>query len=324
MKQLVVLALLVIAINSQAQQLKFNVDKTFKLVQFTDIHYVANKEASKMSLKMINETLDAEKPNLVVFTGDIVVGAPTAQGWDEILETVISRKIPYLITFGNHDDESEWKRNQVAEYVINKPFLLNNNPQLNAVDGYLNSSVSIVDTENNAAAIIYAMDSQAYSKNSKVKGYGWFASNQVEWFRKESQKYKEAKGDTLPALAFFHIPLPEYAMAFNDMKNKRVGVRYEVECAPFINTGMFAAMLESGDVMGTFVGHDHVNDYLVDYYGIALAYGCFSGSANTYQRSKNGARVIKLYENQRKFETYIREYDGTLVYPISFPFVQKK
>lgn len=324
MKQLLLLAVLLIAFKSHGQQLKFNTDKTFKIVQFTDIHYVANKEASKVSLHMMNATLDAEKPNMVVFTGDIVVGAPTAQGWDEVLETVISRKIPYLITLGNHDDESEWTRSQVAEYVSKKPFLLNKNIQINGVDGYLNSSVAIFDSENRTAAILYAMDSQAYSKNTKVKGYGWFASNQVDWFRKESDKYKEAQKDTLPALAFFHIPLPEYTLAFNDMKNKRVGVRYEAECPPSINTGMFAAMLESGDVMGTFVGHDHVNDYLVDYYGIALTYGCFSGSANTYQRSKNGARIIKLFENERKFETFIRENDGNIVYPVSFPFPQKK
>lgn len=47
----------------------------------------------------------------------------------------------------------------------------------------------------------------------------------------------------------------------------------EKACAPLLNTGMFAAMKEAGDVMGTFVGHDHDNDYSVMWHGILLAYG---------------------------------------------------
>ena len=47
----------------------------------------------------------------------------------------------------------------------------------------------------------------------------------------------------------------------------------EEACAPKLNTGMFAAMKESGDVMGIFVGHDHDNDYAVMWKGILLAYG---------------------------------------------------
>ncbi len=45
---------------------------------------------------------------------------------------------------------------------------------------------------------------------------------------------------------------------------------------------MFLAMKEMQDVMGTFAGHDHVNNYIVNYFGIALAYGQFSGWRTTY------------------------------------------
>lgn len=311
-------------LSAQTQNLKFAADRTFKIVQFTDVHYVSNKEASANSLSMMKSTLDAEKPNLVVFTGDIVVGSPIQKGWDEVLESVIARGIPYIITLGNHDDEQEWTRHEVAAYVSKKRLLVNNVPAVANVDGFLNHSVAIVGRDGKEAAIVYAMDSHAYSKNPNVKGYDWFKQNQVEWFRKESAKYKQSRQDTLPALAFFHIPLPEYSYAFNDMKNKRIGVRYEAECSGSINSGMFSAMLASGDVLGTFVGHDHVNDYLVDYYGIGLTYGCFSGSANTYQRTKNGARIITLFEGEKRFETYIREYDGHVLYKTKFPFETKK
>lgn len=305
-----------------SQELKFNADGRFKIIQYTDLHYIAGAEPSKKSINTINYTLDTEKPDLVVFTGDIVVKAPTKQGWDEVLNTVISRKIPYIVTLGNHDDEAEMTREEVAGYVASKPYLVNPQVKTDGVEGYLNAAIEV---KGKIPAVIYAMDSHAYSKNPAMKGYGWFHQNQVAWFTRESAKFKKANQDSvLTALAFFHIPLPEYKLAFDNQKNKRLGVRYEDECPPNINTGMFAAMFEAGDVLGMFVGHDHVNDYLVDYYGIALAYGCWTGSENTYQRNKNGARIIELTEGKRSFYTYLRESDGTLLYPLTYPFPAKK
>ena len=72
----------------------------------------------------------------------------------------------------------------------------------------------------------------------------------------------------MPALAFFHIPLPEYNEAARTENAILRGTRMEEACAPKLNTGMFAAMKEAGDVMGMFVGHDHDNDYAVMWKGI--------------------------------------------------------
>lgn len=307
-------------VGAPPHSLTFDRQGHFTIVQFTDIHYKAGVDHSAHSIRMMEATLDEVKPDLVVFTGDIVVSAPSKTGWDEVLDVVISRGIPYLVTLGNHDDEAELTRQEVAEYVAAKPYVLHQDVALDGVSGYLNTTLTVAGCNGAPAAILYAMDSHAYSRDERLKGYGWFDHDQVAWYRQQSAQYKVALRDTLPALAFFHIPLPEYSKAFNNMKNKRVGVRYEAECPPFINTGMYAAMFESGDVLGTFVGHDHVNDYVVDFHGIALAYGCFSGSANTYQRSKNGARIIRLTEGERGFETWIREFDGVVVNRLSYPF----
>ncbi|MCD7977389.1 MAG: hypothetical protein LUG51_09605 [Tannerellaceae bacterium] len=98
-----------------------------------------------------------------------------------------------------------------------------------------------------------------------------------------------------------------------------VGNQLENACSPEINTGMFTAMLMQGDVMGTFVGHDHVNDYIFNYYNIALAYGRFSGSKNTYTGLKNGVRVIELTEDEDGFDTWIRLDDKQVIDRIKFP-----
>lgn len=319
-----VLSLLIGSSTLSAQQLKFRKDGSFRIVQFTDIHYDATSPTSKPSIKVMEETLDAEKPDLIVFTGDVVTRSPNKKGWDEVLQVAISRRIPYIVTLGNHDDEGDLKRKELADYVATKPYLVNQTAQIAGVSGFLNAAITVANQNGQPGAILYAMDSHAYSGNGRVKGYGWFAHDQVSWFKRTSSQLLETTKDTLPALAFFHIPLPEYKLAFDDLANRRVGVRYEKECPPEINTGMFAAMLEAGDVMGMFVGHDHTNDYLVEYYNIALVYGACTRGGEAYKRSKAGARVIELKEGTRGFSTYIRELDGQTLPRVDFPFPPKK
>lgn len=96
-------------------------------------------------------------------------------------------------------------------------------------------------------------------------------------------------------------------------------------CAPALNTGMFTAMKEAGDVMGVFVGHDHDNDYAVMWHGILLAYGRYTGGNTVYNHLPNGARVIVLKEGQRTFDTWIDLAGGQQVNRSTYPdsFVKK-
>ena len=60
--------------NAQQQTLQFNKDGKFKIVQFTDVHYIYNDPRSDVSIERINQVLDMEKPDLVLFTGDVIYG----------------------------------------------------------------------------------------------------------------------------------------------------------------------------------------------------------------------------------------------------------
>lgn len=64
--------------------------------------------------------------------------------------------------------------------------------------------------------------------------------------------------------------------------------------------------------MGTFAGHDHVNDYWGTKQGIRLCYGRATGY-NTYGREgfSHGARVIRLQQDKKEFETWLRLEDGS-------------
>ena len=318
-----VVATIICAMPAVAQQteLKFNSNKKFKIVQFTDIHWKYGNPASDEAGQRMAEVLDAEKPDFVMFTGDLIFAKPAREGLDKALEAATSRGIPFAVTWGNHDDEQDLKREELSAYVATKPGNLTSTVE--GISGVTNYALTIKSANGKGdAAIIYVFDSNSYSPIKEVKGYDWIKHDQVEWYIRTSKQYTAANnGKPMPALAFFHIPLPEYHEAVQNEGSYFVGTRKEKACAPALNSGLATAMLEAGDVMGVFVGHDHVNDYVVDWRGILLGYGRFTGGATVYHDipQGNGARVIEITEGERTIKTWIRIKGGKVINEVNYP-----
>ena len=301
-----------------ASPLRFNADGEFKIVQFTDVHFQPGNPASDIALKRIGEVLDTERPAMVVCTGDVIFAKPAEEGMRTVLQCVSSRGIPFAVVFGNHDDEQGLSRAELYDVVRTVPGNL-----LPAREGAPSPdyamAVKSADGKRDAA-VLYCLDSNTYSTLPGVEGYGWFRREQVEWYIDRSNAFAARNGgEPLPSVAFFHIPLPEYNAASSAEEAILIGTRMEKACAPQLNTGMFAAMRGQGDVMATFVGHDHDNDYAVMWQGILLAYGRYSGGNTVYNHLPNGARVIVLKEGARSFDSWIRLKGGEVVNRITYP-----
>lgn len=73
-KWIILSSLSALVFTLSAQKLSFKTDGTFKIVQFTDMHYIHGNSKSDTTLILISRALDIEKPDIVVFTGDIVTG----------------------------------------------------------------------------------------------------------------------------------------------------------------------------------------------------------------------------------------------------------
>nr|WP_232312857.1 metallophosphoesterase [Paenibacillus sp. P22] len=168
---------------------------------------------------------------------------------------------------------------------------------------------------NSPAAALYFLDSGSYSplEYTRMGFYDWIRRDQIDWYVSQSQGLTEDNGGVpLPSLAFFHIPLPEY----NDVWDFTVcyGERNaDFSCAPWINSGMFAAMIEMGDVVGTFAGHDHGHDYWGEWHGIRLSFGRTTRNGYLDRPFLPGARVIRMREGSREFESWIHLEDGTVI-----------
>lgn len=296
---------------AQKPTLKFNADKKFKIVQFTDLHVKWQDARSAVAFERINQVLDEEQPDFVIFTGDIIYSAPALDNMRQVLRTVSDRKIPFSIVFGNHDNEQGASKEELLKVAESLPYSLTADevPELSGVGNY---ALTVESAEGDKpAAVLYCIDSNTYSTIEGVKGYDYIKADQIDWYRKKSDAFTAANGSRpLPSLAFFHIAVPEFNQAAADENAQLYGIRREKACAPALNSGLFTAMKEQGDIMGIFVGHDHDNDYAVDWYHILLAYGRFTGGPTEYIHLPNGARVIELTEGSRRFTTWIRTKAG--------------
>ena len=305
----------------KSQDLKFGEDKKFKIVQFTDVHWKADSIASEEAGERMGEVLDAEKPDLVIFTGDVIFGKPADKSMRCALEPTIKRGIPFAVTFGNHDDELGMSRKELYDFIKDMPGNLTSTVE--GLSGVTNFILPVKASDGSKdAALLYVFDSHSYATLKGIKGYGWIKHDQVQWYIDESKKFTEANGGiSLTALSFFHIPLPEFHEAVQNEGSFLIGTRKEKACAPEINTGLFAAMKEAGDVLGVFVGHDHVNDYAVSWKGIMLCYGRFTGGKTVYHDMPggNGARIIELTEGVRQFRSWIRLKDGQVINEFTYP-----
>ncbi|WP_213182168.1 metallophosphoesterase family protein [Desulfosarcina cetonica] len=326
-------ALCIASIGSVAQaghmgkfHLRFNDDRSFKIVQFTDTQ--DDEDTDPRTVQLIEAVLDDQTPDLVVFTGDNVTGGcdtpdDVMVAINNIVQPVDERHIPWLVTFGNHDEDHTEKTGldeaAMLKIYMSYPYNINQWGPRN-VEGTGNMYTLIYGSRGMRPVFnIWALDSGRYAPDEIAgqsldgyPGWDWIKHSQIIWYVETSKFLEKRMHAKVPGLMFFHIPLQEFATMW-EMQDRHavVGEKNEDVCPGPFNSGFYAAMLERGDVKGVFVGHDHVNNYVGNYYGIYLGYSANTGFG-TYGLSGDerdrlrGARVFELNEDDpENFSTHM-------------------
>lgn len=325
--------------------LRFNSDHKFKIMQIADTQEIP--AVSPDTLSLINNALDREKPDLVIFTGDQIKGyskkfkkdpAIIESTIDILVEPIAKRNIPFMVTYGNHDAQCGVdNRGQYKFYARYDNFIsgdLRNADDVGTADIQIYSS-----TEDKPVFELYIIDSHGKAKDGA--GYAPVDKKQIEWYVSRREQLKAENGDYLPSLVFQHIPVPEFFdvikkvpkgtkgavpaygaheneyFVLNDETIAEGGFMLESPASPDVNTGEFEAMSEKGDVLGIYVGHDHNNSFVVNYKGVDLGYTQGAGF-NVYGPGENrGVRIFELDETApREYKTYtatFKELCGTKI-----------
>ncbi|OVA19957.1 Phosphoesterase domain [Macleaya cordata] len=294
----------------------------FKILQVADMHYADGKTSPCLDVlpnqvsgcsdlntsAFIHRMIQAEKPDLIVFTaGDNIFGfdaTDAVKSLNTAIAPAISSGIPWAAVLGNHDQESTLSREGVMKHIVSMQHTL---AQLNpssaeVIDGFGNYNLEVGGVEgsslqNKSILNLYFLDSGDYSTVPSIPGYGWIKASQQFWFQQTSLKLQKAymnkpkpQKAPAPGLAYFHIPLPEYA-SFDS--SNFTGVKQEGISSASVNSGFFTTMVEAGDVKAVFTGHDHVNDFCGELTGIHL---CYAGGFGYHAYGKAGwsrrARVV--------------------------------
>lgn len=318
-KQIGIFLLFVFSLSSvfsySKENIKFKFDKNgqFKIAQFTDIHWDNTSANCAKTIETIKHVIATEKPDIAILTGDVVSDAPIKKGWLAVAKIFEETKTPWAAVMGNHDTEEErgFSRCDIFDLIEDLPYFVGEKGL--AEIGCGNYVIPVLGSKStDTKAALYCVDSHDYPQNKKFGHYDWIHFDQIDWYRKTSDAYTlKNNNKPLPSLAFFHIPLIEYNNIVG--KNTTIGTKGEGIASADINSGMFASMVEKQDIMGVFVGHDHDNDYIGIEKDIALAFGRVSGT-DAYGKLERGARIIAMYEDQPKFDTWIRTTKGTELY----------
>ncbi|XP_071735280.1 probable inactive purple acid phosphatase 29 [Rutidosis leptorrhynchoides] len=277
------------------KQLRFNPKNgKFRVLQVADMHYadgwmspcedvLPNQFADcsdLMTSHFVYRMIEAEKPDLIVFTGDNIYGpdaTDAVKSMNAAFAPAINSKIPWAAVLGNHDHESTLSRRNVMKHVVGMENTLSQlNPSgVDVIDGFGNYNLEVYGAEgssyvNDSVLNLYFLDSGDYSLVPSIPGYQWIKPSQQFWFQQTSK-------ELLPyavGLAYFHIPLPEFA---NLDPSNITGVRQEGISSASVNSGFFSTLVEQEDVKAVFTGHDHLNDFCGELNGIKLCYGGGSG-----------------------------------------------
>ncbi|CAH8355344.1 unnamed protein product [Eruca vesicaria subsp. sativa] len=160
---------------------------------------------------------------------------------------------------------------------------------LRLIDGFGNYHLRVYGAAGSVLSNITVLDLFSLDSGDRetVQGrqtYGWIKDSQLSWRfkillnRQDSLTSKQCLKQNMenvpsnpdPALAFFHIPIPEvrdlwYTPLFSQFQE---GVAYSI-----VQSGVLNIFLSMGNVKAAFIGHDHVNDFCGNLKGVWFCYG---------------------------------------------------
>lgn len=321
------------------EKIKFNNGK-LRILQISDaqdLHWVR-----RTMLHMLKKACDTLKPDLVVFTGDNILGNHlrdyrfsskeknmSREEEYEILKTALghildipeAKNIPFAVIFGNHDDRNSFTKDEqgdiIRSYSMNRGF--ENRDEL---CGTYRLPVYSSDGENQIMNL-WMIDTARYER-AEDKCYEEITEKQVEWFRNESEEQKKFNGGkAFDSLMFMHIPLNEctdfmvecseaeasvkgYNGKFYKLADGAEGSMHEPVTPVNEENRFYDAVLEDGGVRAIISGHDHRNNFVGERDGIKFV-ATSAASFRCYGDELRGVRLFEIDENNPS-EFYTKTY----------------
>ncbi len=327
----------------------FTTDKDLKVLQLTDIHigggcFSFGKD--KVALECVAKLVTAEKPDLVIATGDVAYPIPFASGsfnnknGAKVFSSLMEQLgVYWTLVFGNHDTEaySYYNRDEMASFYENSGFkycVFTSGPE--DIYGACNNVIKVRNSKGKLTTALISIDSNDYADRGVIKSaisaiqcnYDNIHEDQIEWYKQQITELKK-ENENVKSFVFCHIPSVEFKDGweeiknndFNDTENVKYlgGYKGEGVCCPSTDDNFIETVCELGSTKAVLCGHDHVNNYAVKYKDVILSYGysidCLAYSKIIKEGSQRGCTVLTCGQGDDeftldKYNLYSDRYSG--------------
>ncbi len=296
-----------------------------RIIHITDTHIGSDNE--EMTLCLIAQALDREKPDVAVVTGDTISSEnnreETLNRTRRFMQLFQERKIPVALTFGNHDSEAGIVTRQELMACYNEFPCSISVDEGDIMEGCGTYNVPVLASGSDEVRFnLWIFDSGDYDDEGK---YANVTEEKIEWYKEKSKEYENMYGKKVFSLAFQHIIVPEVYDALKNVKRMtpytykgiydhdgyyrfnpemhNFGVLKEPPCCGAINHGQFDALVERGDCLAIFSGHDHTNAFGVKYKGVDIVNSLSTRYQDDCFSTQYGYRIIDVDENNTSVYT---------------------
>lgn len=312
---------------STAAPLKFRENGNFRILHITDTHLDFKNTAQTVFL--IEQACDTENPDLVVLTGDNAMSSNIVElkyRINALMQIFDCRHIPVAVCFGNHETESGVVSRQELMKIYNSYSCSISVDEGSFLPGCGTYHIPVFSSKDHSLKFnIWLFDTHGDDGEGH---YSNVSRKQVEWYEKKSNiltAYNNNK--KVYSLAFQHTIVPEVYSALKKVrhhlpytykhlyrdeyyafepKNINFGLLHETPCCGYYNNGQFDAMVNKGDVLAVFSGHDHTNAFGVRYKGIDIVNSLSTRYNGDRFSTQYGYRVIDINENNaNKYTTRV-------------------
>lgn len=317
------------------EKLKFNSDGKFVILQVSDPQDMHIPR--KGMFKMLNRVYDKVNPDLVVLTGDNILGnhlndAPignrknvkTKEGTLKrmrkalgfLLDPIEKRQLPFAFIFGNHDDMNCVSKEEQAAIFGEYNHCVSYKNDDETVDCG-NYNIPVYD-ENGEKMLynLWMIDSAGADENGN-NVFECVKATTLDWYDRKSRQLQLENGGPVMSLMFQHIPPLETVDFFKECDKedkgavlnfengkyycldpeKASGYAFEYPATVKNDFGQLDALRRRGDVCALVLGHDHTNCFTGELDGVNIVQTSGASFRSYGNMISRGVRVFELDKN---------------------------
>ena len=299
-------------------------DKDFTILNLTDIHTPREackdgKIDSEILTYTISELVERVKPDLITVTGDFAYAHGDTTAYEYASKYLDSFGIPWAPVWGNHDNQAgpEFVDRLVEIYKEGKHILYESGEASLGNGNY----VIAIEEEGKVVEGLIMMDGHdempyVNEKGESVMEWAKLLPEQMDWYREQVKALSERGCDDTTMM--LHIPIYAYRDAFkaamrsdipkdaitpelfqsgecwNEGYKDSTGMGLESIGSYPEDDGVFEVIKEMKTTKRVITGHDHVNDWMINYQGVKLIFSLKTGPHSYWRPFMCGGTVLRV------------------------------